>query len=144
MHPLLLCFFLFYCGVKTKKQSTPLWGGLTRKVTWFYPAFWDSLQFGKAHFSLKNKNKNKNFMVISVWIWILFDPQTLSEKLEEGGEGIRWWWRLCGWLRWLGWPPSDCVILQRDSLLQSAGKEVLLILNNNNAIFLYQYHIMRC
>ena len=34
--------------------------------------------------------------------------------------------------------PSDCVILQRDSFLRSAGKEVLLILNNNNAIFLYQ------
>ena len=36
------------------------------------------------------KKKKKNYIVISVWIWILFDPQTLSEKLEEGGEGIRW------------------------------------------------------
>ena len=39
---------------------------------------------------ISHLKKKKPDMVISVWIWILFDPQTLSENLEEGGERIRW------------------------------------------------------
>lgn len=64
-----------------------------------------------------------------------FDPLALSEKLEEGRERIRWWLSSCGWLRGLGWHPSNHVMFLRDSFVQSAGKEVLFILNNNKAIF---------
>lgn len=45
-------------------------------------------------------------------------------------------------LRWPGQHPFG-LMLQSNSVTQSAGKEVLLMLsNNNNTVFLYEQHIM--